>query len=63
MTQDMLKDEKRYRELLTKELSGILARPGGIMKDGLVGLDEVWCVWNRARGVCTSLSPPFALAY
>lgn len=19
---------------------------------GIVGLDEVWCVWNRARGVC-----------
>lgn len=26
---------------------------------GLVGLDEVWCVWNRARGV--ALVPPQAL--
>ncbi|SPO24541.1 related to VPS36 protein, involved in vacuolar protein sorting [Ustilago trichophora] len=26
---------------------------------GLVGLDEVWCVWNRARGV--ALIPPQAL--
>lgn len=26
---------------------------------GLVGLDEIWCVWNRARGV--ALIPPQAL--
>lgn len=26
---------------------------------GLIGLDEVWCVWNRARGV--ALIPPQAL--
>ena len=31
---------------------------------GLVGLDEVWCVWNRARGIGTSpLDPPITLSH
>lgn len=30
----------------------MLEQKGGVMKDGVVALDQVWCVWNRARGVC-----------
>lgn len=51
VTSDAIKDNQQYHEALAKELAGVLGRKGGIMKDGLVGLDEVWCVWNRARGV------------
>ena len=64
VTPDMIKDEERYIEELAKELSGFLtgtigAGGGkgkrGMMDDrGLVGLDEVWGGWNRARGVGTS---------
>ena len=61
VTPDMIKDEERYTEELAKELGGFLtgtigAGGGkgkrGMMDDrGLVGLDEVWGGWNRARGV------------
>lgn len=47
----MIKDNQQYHEELAKELAGVLGRKGGIMKDGLVGLDQAWCVWNRARGI------------
>jgi len=64
VTPDMIKDEESYTEELAKELGGFLTGttgPGGgkgkrgMMDDrGLVGLDEVWGGWNRARGVGTS---------
>ena len=66
VTPDMIKDEERYTEELAKELGGFLTGtigPGGgkgkrgMMDDrGLVGLDEVWGGWNRARGVGMSNS-------
>lgn len=69
VTPDMVKESEKYHEELAKELFAILwgknktgatGSGGGIMsKEGIVGLDEVWCVWNRARGVgsCFSVFP------
>ncbi|KAG8943118.1 hypothetical protein FRC04_003198 [Tulasnella sp. 424] len=67
VTQDMVKDENQYIEGLAKELAGILtgsgrtSAGGGLMGEhnGIMGLDEVWCAWNRARGI--SLLPPSTL--
>ncbi|QRV85383.1 vacuolar protein-sorting-associated protein 36 [Ceratobasidium sp. AG-Ba] len=72
VTQDMVADEQVYHTELAKELSGLLLGGGvkgksktseqrGIMADlrGIVGLDEVWGAWNRARGV--ALLPPSTL--
>lgn len=52
VTADLVSDSKRYHEELAKELAEVL-RKGGVMErhGGIVGLDEVWCLWNRARGV------------
>lgn len=47
----MIADQNRYHEALAKELGAVLGRKGGVMEKGIVGLDEAWCVWNRARGV------------
>lgn len=57
VTQDMVRDERKWYEELARELAGILeggwrGNTEGIMrKRGIVGLDEVWGGWNRARGV------------
>ncbi|KAG9077905.1 hypothetical protein FS749_010164 [Ceratobasidium sp. UAMH 11750] len=75
VTQDMVADERAYHTELAKELGGLLLGGGGggpkgkdkafaqrgIMEDsrGIVGLDEVWGAWNRARGV--ALLPPSTL--
>lgn len=66
VTPDMIGDEKKWVEELARELAGVLQgtsddSPGqksvGIMRHrGVVGLDEVWGGWNRARGV--ALIPP-----
>ncbi|KDQ50779.1 hypothetical protein JAAARDRAFT_141403 [Jaapia argillacea MUCL 33604] len=63
VTQDMYDDERRWVEGLAVELAGVLQGSqgmnsvGGIMKRrGIVGLDEIWGGWNRARGV--ALIPP-----
>lgn len=66
VTLDMIRDERRWIEELARELAGVLQGspddvPGqksvGIMKErGVIGLDEVWGGWNRARGV--ALIPP-----
>jgi ESCRT-II complex subunit VPS36 len=57
VTADMMKDEVKYHEELAKELGEVLSRKGGVMEKGMVGLDEAWCVWNRARGVGKFPSP------
>jgi ESCRT-II complex subunit VPS36 len=74
VTQDMIKDERKWFEELAKELAGVLqgrshnisngsksgGDTGGMMKKrGIVGMDEVWGGWNRARGVGTYDSPHF----
>lgn len=53
VTQDMVKDDRLWIEQLAKELGTILVvKEHGLMRDrGLVGLDEIWGGWNRARGV------------
>ncbi|OCH87834.1 hypothetical protein OBBRIDRAFT_795815 [Obba rivulosa] len=60
VTLDMVRDERRWVEELAKELAGILQGQGkaqGMMRRrGIIGLDEVWGGWNRARGV--ALIPP-----
>ncbi|KIJ36406.1 hypothetical protein M422DRAFT_34242 [Sphaerobolus stellatus SS14] len=58
VTQDMVKDDKEWLEQLAKELGTILVgNPKGLVRDrGVVGLDEIWGGWNRARGV--ALIPP-----
>lgn len=62
VTLDMIRDEKRWHEELARELAGVLQGTGGkssigLMRDrGIIGLDEVWGGWNRARGI--ALVPP-----
>jgi ESCRT-II complex subunit VPS36 len=62
VTQDMIKDERKWMEELAKELAGVLqgipatTRPGLMKERGIIALDEVWGGWNRARGV--ALIPP-----
>lgn len=61
VTLDMIKDESKWFDELARELAGVLQGTGasrgnvqneGIMKKrGIIGLDEVWGGWNRARGV------------
>ena len=58
----MSADEAEYRLGLAKELASVLlgdpraaGRPA-IMRNarssqGILSLDEVWCLWNRARGI------------
>jgi ESCRT-II complex subunit VPS36 len=58
VTLDMIKDEKKWEEQLVRELAGVIQGSGpkqGIMRGrGIVGLDEIWGGWNRARGVGTN---------
>lgn len=56
VTSDMSNDEKAYIERLAIELAGVLENEDngkvGIMRQkGIIGLDEVWGGWNRARGI------------
>ncbi len=60
VTLDMIRDERKWVDELARELASVLQGTGGkagteqgaIMKErGIVGLDEVWGGWNRARGV------------
>jgi ESCRT-II complex subunit VPS36 len=55
----MVRDDRLYLEGLAKELGILLVgRDGksGLMGGrGVVGLDEVWVIWMRARGVGMSL--------
>ncbi|KAI0724788.1 EAP30/Vps36 family-domain-containing protein [Fomitopsis betulina] len=62
VTLDMVRDEHRWVDELARELAGVLQGSGqeGLMRRrGVVGLDEVWGGWNRARGV--ALIPPSTL--
>ena len=55
----MVQEEKKYHVELAKELgtllSGTNAKNKSIMgrAEVMLGLDEVWGLWNRARGVGT----------
>ena len=60
VTLDMINDERKWIEELARELAGVLQggsdrgrtqETGMMRKRGIVGLDEVWGGWNRARGV------------
>ncbi|MBW0526472.1 hypothetical protein O181_066187 [Austropuccinia psidii MF-1] len=61
VTPDMIASDQAYAQELARELGGLLTQTRGaqeaLMKDGSDGamgirsLDEVWCMWNRARGV------------
>ncbi|KIY44855.1 hypothetical protein FISHEDRAFT_67272 [Fistulina hepatica ATCC 64428] len=61
VTQDMVKDERRWIDELARELARVLqGGNGGLMASrGIIALDEVWGGWNRARGV--ALIPPSTL--
>ena len=60
VTQDMMKDERKWHEELARELGVVLqgsgAKRGMLRERGIIALDEVWGGWNRARGV--ALIPP-----
>ncbi|WAR57364.1 hypothetical protein PtB15_8B411 [Puccinia triticina] len=62
VTPDMISSDQAYAKELAKELAGLLTRTingqSAIMFHGFhdlaVGirpLDEIWCIWNRARGI------------
>jgi ESCRT-II complex subunit VPS36 len=51
VTPDMVATELAYHDSLARELAGVLARSRLVLDRGLVALDEVWCHWNRARGL------------
>ena len=36
---------------LATELAQLFLRQPELLMNGLVGLDQVWCGWNRARGI------------
>jgi len=59
VTLDMIKDEKRWEGQLVRELADVIQGGGpgkGILRGrGIIGLDEVWGGWNRARGICESV--------
>ncbi|KDQ16901.1 hypothetical protein BOTBODRAFT_64433 [Botryobasidium botryosum FD-172 SS1] len=61
VTQDMVQDEREYHDQLARELATVLqdSKNGLMSKRGVIGLDEVWSGWNRARGV--ALIPPSSL--
>lgn len=50
----MIKKDQVYHKELAKELAHVLSFVMGPPpnKRGVIPLDEVFCIWNRARGVC-----------
>lgn len=65
VTLDMIKDENKWEEELVRELADVVQGGGpgkGLLRDrGIIGLDEVWGGWNRARGICKRETPPHRL--
>ena len=65
VTLDMIKDEKKWEEQLVRELADVVQGGGGSGKGilrgrGIIGLDEVWGGWNRARGICELTTTPYS---
>lgn len=69
LTNDMVRSEREYHKGLAKELGALLTGRDGKSKEkeglmvgkdgrGVIGLDEVWGLWMRARGV--GKSPHFS---
>lgn len=64
LTQDMVRDEEEYHAGLARELAGLLTDQSKnnrtpLLSDeaggrGIMPIEEIWCIWNRARGICTS---------
>ncbi|GAA6046818.1 hypothetical protein JCM3770_005658 [Rhodotorula araucariae] len=52
VTADLVADDRAYHAELARELAGVLDK-GRVLEraGGVIALDEVWCLWNRARGV------------
>ncbi|GAA5957271.1 hypothetical protein JCM21900_001213 [Sporobolomyces salmonicolor] len=57
ITPDQVASSREYHRELARELAGVLQK-GRVLegRGGVMGLDEVWCVWNRARGYLSSRS-------
>ncbi|CAH7689935.1 EAP30/Vps36 family-domain-containing protein [Phakopsora pachyrhizi] len=60
VTADMIASDKEYSSELAKELAGFITRITSQTSNqigqkpfskGILSIDEVWCMWNRARGV------------
>ncbi|SCZ94194.1 BZ3500_MvSof-1268-A1-R1_Chr12-2g03746 [Microbotryum saponariae] len=63
ITPDLISESQRYHEELAKELGTLLNRSDAVVRRrGVVGLDEAWCAWNRARGVALISPKDFRLA-
>ena len=67
VTLDMIKDEKKWEEQLVQELADVVQGGNsgkGILRGrGIIGLDEVWGGWNRARGICERGGNPITQTY
>ena len=53
VTPEMVKSEREYHVELARELASLLTAPNGMLDRGVLALDEVWGLWNRARGTGT----------
>lgn len=54
VTPEMARSRQDYAKKLAQELDAVLRGRNILQERGIVGLDEAWCIWNRARGVCGS---------
>lgn len=54
VTPEMARSRQDYAKKLATELDTVLRGRKMLQERGIVGLDEAWCLWNRARGVCES---------
>ncbi|KDE02385.1 hypothetical protein, variant [Microbotryum lychnidis-dioicae p1A1 Lamole] len=63
ITPDLIDESQRYHEEIAKELGTLLNGSDAVVRRrGVVGLDEAWCAWNRARGVALISPKDFRLA-